>query len=236
MKIEAVCEYNDGGCLIYAANFTGAYVRGATESEALAKFSGELRAYLRWSGLGKPAAEAPEIEIVQRKESELQVCDADSDVLFDSERAPLSEAEYQRLRLLVLRSARDFRRLYESIPNPEISGRSPRRSFYGAVPRTPAEMYRHTNSTTAYYAAAFGIELENVPDIYNNRMQVLGELEALEDFRSDRVYTAPDGEEWTMRKVLRRFLWHDRIHAKAMWRTARALWGDQIENPFFFVD
>lgn len=236
MKIEAVCEYNDGGCLIYAANFTGAYVRGATENEALAKFSGELRAYLRWSGLGKPTVEAPEIEIVQRKESELQVCDADSDVLFDSERAPLSEAEYQRLRLLVLRSARDFRRLYESIPNPEISGRPPRRSFYGAVPRTPTEMYRHTNSTTAYYAAAFGIELENVPDIYNNRMQVLEELESLEDFRSDRVYIAPDGEEWTMRKVLRRFLWHDRIHAKAMWRTARALWGDQIENPFFFVD
>lgn len=236
MKIEAVCEYNDGGYLIYAANFTGAYVRGATENEALAKFGGELRAYLRWSGLGKPTAEAPEIEIVQRKESELQVCDADSDVLFDSERAPLSEAEYQRLRLLVLRSARDFRRLYESIPNPEISGRSPRRSFYGAVPRTPTEMYRHTNSTTAYYAAAFGIELENVPDIYNNRMQVLEELESLEDFRSDRVYIAPDGEEWTMRKVLRRFLWHDRIHAKAMWRTARALWGDQVENPFFFVD
>lgn len=235
MKIEAVCEYNAGGCLIYAANFPGAFVRGATENEALAKFAGELRAYLRWSDLAKPAAEPPEVEIVQRKESELRVCDADSDVLFDSERSPLTEAEYQQLRLLVLRSARDFRRLYESIPNPNISGRPPRTSFYGPVPRTPAEMYRHTNQTTAYYAAAFGIALENVPDIYGNRLQVLEELESLEDFRSDRVYTAPDGELWTMRKALRRFLWHDRIHAKAMWRTARALWGRQIANPFFFV-
>ena len=56
------------------------------------------------------------------------------------------------------------------------------------------------------------------------------------DFTLYRVYTAPDGELWTMRKVIRRFLWHDRIHARAMWRTATSLWGrDEIPNPFFFV-
>ena len=104
------------------------------------------------------------------------------------------------------------------------------------VPRTPREMYRHINDVTAYYAAAVGIGLENVPDLYLNRLQVLSELEALPDFLSDRVYTAPDGELWTMRKVIRRFLWHDRIHARAMWRTATSLWGrDEIPNPFFFV-
>ena len=63
----------------------------------------------------------------------------------------------------------------------------------------------------------------------------LSELENLPDFLDCRVYTAPDGETWTIRKSLRRFLWHDRIHAKAMWRTASALWGSSIENPFFFL-
>lgn len=235
MTIQAVCEYNDFGYLIYAANFPGAFVRGVTENEALAKFSGELRSYLRWCGLSCSDSQAPQVEIVQRKYSELQICDADSDVLFDSEKKPLSEEEYESLRLLVLRSARDFRRLYESIPNPNISGREHRQSFYGAVPRTPSQMYEHTNGVTAYYAAAFGIELENMPDIYANRMQVLSELEDLPDFLSGKVYTADDGEEWTLRKVLRRFLWHDRIHAKAMWRTAKALWGDDVANPFYFV-
>lgn len=235
MKIEAVCEYNSGGYLIYAGNLPGAYVRGATENEALAKFAGEARAYLRWCGVCDLPADAPEVEIVQRKESDLQICDADSDVLFDSERKPLTEAEYDRLKLLVLKSARDFRRLYDSIPNPDISGRAPRRTFYGAVPRTPREMYEHTNAVTSYYTGAFGLETENVPDIYANRMQALAELEALPDFLSDKVYIAPDGESWTMRKVLRRFIWHDRIHAKAMWRTAAALWGSEIKNPFHFV-
>ena len=235
MKIEAVCEYNEQGYLIYAANYVGAYVRGATESEALSKFCGEVRSYLRWCGVYEPPMEDAEVEIVQRKESELQICDADSDILFDAERTPLSEAEYERLKLLVLKSARDFRKLYGSIPNPEISGRAPRRTFYGAVPRTPKEMYEHTNSVTSYYTAAFGLKTENVPDIYANRMQALAELETLPNFLSEKVYTAPDGERWTMRKVLRRFLWHDRIHAKAMWRTAVALWGSEIKNPFYFI-
>lgn len=235
MTVKAVCEYNDRGWLIYAANYPGAFVRGASEREALAKFPGELRSYLRWCGQADAYKESAQIEIVQRKVSGLQICDADSDVLFESEQEPLTQAEYERLKLLVLRSARDFRKLYDSIPNPDISGRPRRQSFYGPVPRTPREMYEHTNRVTAYYAAAFGIELENMPDIYANRMQVLSELEDLPDFLSGKVYTADDGEEWTMRKVLRRFLWHDRIHAKAMWRTAKALWGEDVANPFYFV-
>lgn len=235
MRIEAVCEYNKNGYLIYAANFPGAYVRGETENQALAKFGGELRSYLRWCGVRQPSLDTPQIEIVQRKLSTLHICDADSDVLFDSELAELTEAEYQKLKLTVLRSARDFKRIYEAIENPDISNRPPRQSFYGPVPRTPRQMYEHTNQTTAYYAAAFGIELENMPDIYANRMQLLSELEALPDFLSCRVYTAPDGEDWTLRKVLRRLIWHDRIHAKAMWRTATELWGSAIPNPFFFL-
>lgn len=236
MTIQAVCEYNDGGFLIYAVNFPGAFVRGKTENEALAKFGGELRSYLRWIGNSKPDQEIPNVEIVQRKCSELSVCDADSDVLFDAEKEPLSLTDYARFKLLVLKSARDFRKLYESIPNPDISGRAARQTFYGQVPRTPREMYEHTNRVTAYYTAAFGLETENLADIYSNRMQALAELENLSDFLSGKIYTANDGEEWTLRKVLRRFLWHDRIHAKAMWRTAHALWGDSIENPFYFVD
>lgn len=33
---------------------------------------------------------------------------------------------------------------------------------------------------------------------------------------------------------VRRFLWHDRIHARAMWRTAAPLWGSAVADPFGF--
>lgn len=235
MKIEAVCEYNELGYLIFAANYPGAFVRGTTENEALAKFPGEIRSYLRWCGEPVPGFDAPEVELVQRKLSELQICDADSDVLFDQECRPMTQAEYEAQKLLVLKSARDFDALYRSIPNPYISGRPPRRTFYGPVPRTPQQMYEHVNQTTSYYAAAMGIELENLPDLYANRMQILSEVEQPEDFLDCPVHIAPDGERWTLRKLLRRFLWHDRIHARAMWRTAASLWGEAVANPFFFI-
>ena len=235
MKLQAVEEYNPGGYLIYAANYPGAFVRAETEAEALAKFPGELRSYLHWSTGANPGYDDPEVEIVQRKLSSLQVHMADSDVLFDSERQPLTPQEYENLKLLVLRSARDIRKLFASIPNPDISDRPKRVCVYGTVPRTPREMYEHIYQTTAYYVGAFGLPFENVPDIYTNRLQALSELEELPDFLSGEVYTAPDGELWTMRKVLRRFLWHDRIHARAMWRTASALWSSGLENPFFFL-
>ena len=233
MKIKAVCEYNELGFLIFAIDYPGAYVRGTTENEALAKFGGELRSYFRWLGTAPP--DTAEVEIVQRRLSERQMCDADTDVLFDSERIPLSGEEYELLKLLVLKSARDFHTLYCSISHPDISGRPLRRTFYGTAPRTPRQMYEHVNRFTAHYASAIGLRLENMPDLYVNRMHLLSELEEGELFLSDRVYTAANGEEWTVRKLLRRLHWHDRIHAKAMWRTATSLWGDEIKNPFYFV-
>ncbi len=235
MIIPAVCEYNEGGCLIYADNLPGAYVRGETENQALAKFDGEVRSYLRWCGKKTELSEPVEVEIVQRKKSDLHICDADSDVLFASEQETLTLEEYQKLKMLTLRSARDFNKIYQAIGNPNISNRTPRTSFYGAVPRTPQEMYEHTNRTTAYYAAAFGIEMDNAADIYANRMLLFSEIESIEDFLAGKIYIAPDGEQWTIRKLLRRLLWHDRIHAKAMWRTATALWGSAIPNPFYFL-
>lgn len=44
-------------------------------------------------------------------------------------------------------------------------------------------------------------------------------------------------EKIGLRKVLRRFIWHDRIHAKAMYRMATKVFGaESIENPFCFFE
>lgn len=235
-EILAVIEYNDEGCLIYAQNYPGAFVRGATRSEALAKFDGELRSYLHWATGEKPsyAVDFP-VTIVQEKQSELRICDADSDVLFAAECGEMSREEYEQLRFLVLKSAQDFQKLYSSIPNPDISLRPSRKTFYGMVPRTPREMYEHTNSVTNYYCGEINISIPNLKNIIHNRMHALSEIEDVEGFLSNTVYEGSFDEQWTLKKVLRRFLWHDRIHAKAMYRTAVALWGSiVIENPFCF--
>lgn len=83
MKIRYVWEHNGNDTLLFAADFPGAYARGASRDEALAKLPDELRAFLRWTNAPVPAFDGA--ELVQEQESALQISDADSDVLFASE-------------------------------------------------------------------------------------------------------------------------------------------------------
>lgn len=49
------------------------------------------------------------------------------------------------------------------------------------------------------------------------------------------VHLGSYNEEWSLRKVLRRFVWHDRIHAKAMYRMALKMFdSDVVPNIFQF--
>ncbi|MBR3953536.1 MAG: hypothetical protein IKJ82_08055 [Oscillospiraceae bacterium] len=235
MLIKAVCEYNDEGALVYAENFPGAFVRGRNYQNAAAKFPKEIESWLLWEK-GDFDPERFEIELVQEKKNDdLRICDADSDIIFDSEREPLSKEEYQKLKILALRSAMDFERLYDSVPDKKMVISPKRETFYGKIPSTAEEMYNHTMNVNAYYFGEIGIDAENGPDILSCRAKGFELLEKTEGFLENKVFEGSYGEEWSLRKVLRRFIWHDRIHAKAMYRRAfEAFWDDEIDNVFCF--
>ncbi len=67
------------------------------------------------------------------------------------------------------------------------------------------------------------------------RQQGFAQLEKQADFLNNKVYRGSYDEEWSLRKVLRRFIWHDRIHSKAMYRMAVKTFGLQsVPNVFHF--
>ncbi|MBR5872088.1 MAG: hypothetical protein IKZ06_00375 [Oscillospiraceae bacterium] len=235
MVIRAVCEFNDDGCLVYAENFPGAYVRGRNYENAVAKFRKEIETWLDWAK-GEARIEEPfEIELVQKKKSELNVCDADSDIIFDSEKEPLTKAEYNELKILALRSAMDFERLYDSVPDKKMRIVPERKTFYGKIPSTAEEMYNHCLNVTEYYFGEIGISAENGPDLLSSRAKAFEEIEKQKDFLDNKVFEGSYGEEWSLKKVLRRFIWHDRIHAKAMYRRSfEAFWDSELDNVFCF--
>lgn len=233
MKIRCVWEHNGKDTLLYADNYIGAFTRGATKEAALEKMPREISAYLQWKKVIVP--DTLEIVIVQEKESDLQICDADSDVIFDTEKFSLTWKEYDRLKKLALKSACDFYALYEQIPDKNISISEPRETFYGMVPRTAKEMYEHTKGVNAYYFGEIGVQTDNEGTIYECRKRGFELLETQPGYLNNKVFLGSYDEEWSLRKVLRRFIWHDRIHAKAMYRMAQKTFGTgTVEDIFKF--
>ena len=235
MTINCVWEHNGRDTLLYAVDFVGAYTRGETLEAAVRKMQAEICSYLKWCG--KKAVTGMDIAIIEEKVSELAICDADSDVLFESEKAPLTAEEYIKLKALALKSAQDFLALYDSVPDKNATAAPERKTFYGQVPRTANEMYEHTKNVNTYYFAEIAVDADHDGNIYECRKRGFEALESNPDFLQNTVRKGSYGEDWSLRKVLRRFIWHDRIHAKAMYRMATKVFGaESIVNPFCFFE
>ncbi len=233
MEIRCIWEHNESDTLLYVENFIGAFTRGESFEVAERKMSAEIQAYLNW--LGESFREDIQVKVVQEKVSDLEIKDADSDVLFDAEQNPLSIEEYTELKELVLKSAMDFEKLYQSIPEKQKSSLPIRKTFYGQVPRTAEEMYLHTKNVNSYYFAEIGVDADNEGTIFECRQHGFALLEQQQNFLQNPVVEGSYGELWSLRKMMRRFIWHDRIHAKAMWRMAKKTFLEyEIENVFCF--
>ena len=231
--MKCVWEHNGNDTLLYSVDHIGAYTRGESLDVAMRKMSREISSYCIWANT--TAGEFCAIEIVQEKACNLNISDADSDVLFDSEKEPLTLEEYQKMKELTLKSAMDFHDLYSSVPNKDITSLPERKTFYGSVPRTARQMYDHTKNVNAYYFGEIGIDADNDGSIFECRKRGFEALEMKDGFLNNPLVEGSYGELWSLRKVMRRFLWHDRIHAKAMYRMAVKTFGAfDAENIFNF--
>ena len=156
-------------------------------------------------------------------------------MLFENEKAPLTADEYEKMKALALKSSKDFLALYESIPDKSATAIVERKTFYGTVPRSADEMYEHTRNVNEYYFAEIDIDADNSGNIYECRKRGFEILETKPNYLDTLVIEGSYGEDWSLRKVLRRFIWHDRIHARAMYRMAVKVFGaENIANPFCF--
>lgn len=234
MKIKCFWEHNGNDSLLYSTEYLGAFTRGKSVDIAKLKMPQEIRSFIRWSGKNYHKEEV-EIQISEEKVSDLNICDADSDAIFHTETLPMTIQEYEYLKTLALKSANDFLTLYKSIPSKEKSCLPQRKTFYGTVPRTAQEMYDHTKNVNEYYFGEIGVECDNDGDILSCRECGFALLERQPNFLENKVLEGSYNELWSLKKMLRRFIWHDRIHAKAMYRMAIKTFGcNSVPNIFYF--
>lgn len=234
MIVNCIWEHNNNDTLLYARDYPGAYTRGESVEIALSKMQFEIISYLKWCNKNAPKNLIP--KIIQEKKSEINIADADTDVLFESEKDSFSIEEYLVLKKLVLKSSKDFLALYNSIPDKNQSCLPTRQTFYGDVPRTAYEMYEHTKNVNDYYFGEIGINADNIGTIIECRTKGFRLLESTNGYLDNKIFCGSYNEQWSLRKVMRRFIWHDRIHAKAMYRMAVKTFGENsIINPFYFA-
>ena len=236
-ELNAVLEYNDKGVTLWSLTYPGAFARGETAPEAAKKLSAACRRYRLWAKLPPEAAVRDDgIRYVRKYKVDAAVEDGFTSVLFPEEKLPMDMARYTTLKTLCLRSARDLETLFSSIPQKDRALVKSRRTLYGKIPATARETLRRVEAAQRAYAAVFGVELGDGQGLLRDRNRLFNGLEAQAGYLADRVVTGPDGEQWTMQKLLRRLLWLDALHGRALYRRAVTFWQkERIKNPFGFT-
>ena len=236
-EFDAVLEYNDRGVTVWALAYPGAFARGETAGEAAKKLPAACRRYRLWAKLPlEMAVGNDEIRFARKIKSDANLEEGFTDILFPEEKLAMDMARYTVLKTLCLKSARDFELLFSSIPQKDRALVKSRRTLYGKIPVTAREMLGHVEDGQRAWAALFGIDLGDRQGLLTDRKRLFARLEARPGYLDDRVVTAPDGELWTLRKLLRRLIWHDAIHGRAMYRRAITFWQkERIKNPFGFT-
>ena len=219
--LSIALETNGRGYIGYLVALPGAFIRGQTADMALGKTAAEVLAYCRWREVTPPSP--IRYRVVHEFRSAAAVEEADSTILLEAERRPLTEGEFAELSDLMTLSATSFESLCRRARFPDwVDAARVGATFYGPRPSTIAEIGRHVLQTQFYYLS----RLQPAEPV------VAGEVMAIRRLAVDRltrlfrrqnnVYAVDrDGESWTLRKVLRRFVWHDRIHAKAIVKLLR---------------
>jgi len=232
-------ETNGLGFLGFMIELPGAFVRGETERNALSKVHAEASAYSRWAR--NPSEPPSEVMVVQRHNCKLHVEDADGEILLDADRGVMGKAEFKTLADLAIYSGETFDRIYAASELKDwVDTARIRLTFNGQAPKTIREIFEHVNRTQKYYLSRAGLGLpeETRDNFLGIRRNCLARLEELFNQTGNSAVFNVRDEEWTLKKILRRFIWHDRIHGKSIYRILRkqensGLTG-RIEDPFRF--
>jgi hypothetical protein len=216
-SVSVSVETNGKGYIGFLVELPGAFVRGRSESELLEKVPGEVRSYLEW--LGTPSEHRVQGTIVESHRCKLTVEDADSEILLAADRGQMELDEFRRLAGIVSLSGKTFSSLYNSAQFKDWVDPSRRRdTFYGKTPSTIREIFDHVKNSQHYYLSRIGLEVAREGSFDEVREEGMVKIRGLFDTQGNSREYRMEGESWTVKKVLRRLVWHDRIHGKAIMR------------------
>jgi predicted RNase H-like HicB family nuclease len=212
--MELSFETNGKAFLGWIDELPGAYIRGKTIAEAKEKLDDEIAAYQAWLGLSLEHETISNECILQ---SRAVVEEADTEVLLnydtnDYENAAAFGIDCEK----ILRSAEQFNRLYKNCNHKNIVDKMwVGKTFWGDLPSTIEKQLGHILDTQRWYVNNIEGDIDFESSIVAGRKKILKVIVEKHESEGNRIYNR-DQEDWTLRKVIRRLIWHDRFHARAM--------------------
>lgn len=211
----------DGGYMAWVHELPGCFARAATREEIEAKIPLSIAEFLAWARGGRTASlEAIEFKIVEEVMTPKLARDADSDVLLQSDRAPLTSTAWVQVDRWLRRSRKELLQLLQETDEPDFD-RKPE-----GCPRSVREAIMHVAFAEFMYAAwTFDLRSRRGMEAFLRWTRRITLLRMRALARSDRGAVtqaewegAPRPEAWTARKAARRLVWHERLHLKAIKR------------------
>jgi len=214
--MRIIYETNGKGFLGWLVDLPGAYIRGRTVEEARSKIGQEIKAYESWLGIETDCAKEYTESI---QECKLHVEDADTDILFDTELADFeAPKDFEDWCTLISISGTKADNIYKCCQYKDyVDPHMVRKTFYGDVYSTINRQFAHIIQVQNYYLAQIGTGIKIGNDLVSSRRDFVEKLKEKYLKEGNRLYQNEE-EDWTTKKIVRRIIWHDRIHAKAIER------------------
>ena len=198
----------------WALDWPGSYAAGQTRDEALRAFVEEIRDYWAWlrkHGEAAPPEDEPvEVEVVETFQAFKSSPDYEVDGFFAPDAEPVQVEEIPRYLRLLDKSRADLLEVLSQVPSEVFEWKRDERT------RTIRQILHHIARAEVWYLSCLPSS-DPFPMLHDTRTTAkayLGNLDPVQ--RSGAVVNA--GEKWSARKVFRRFLYHERYHAKSIRR------------------
>ena len=223
---RAFDEAGEAGFHAWIPSYLGFATWGETENEVLEKVPDKLLEYIRFrERFGLPyrvGSEVSEVEVAQQVSG--------NEILFDWDYQPVSPSLIDETIDLLHATRTDLLKLVGELSDNALDWNPPYRRFPSwANWRTIREILVHiANVETHYYLRNIGIRptvspadrevswQHNLLKHRNATLEALQRLRAEQDLSRIHFFDVHGG--WSVGKVLRRLIWHERLHSKSIGR------------------
>ncbi|MDR7486083.1 MAG: DinB family protein [Armatimonadota bacterium] len=216
---------HDGWCTVWIAELPGLFVNMSSERAALRALPEAVTAYLQWLESHGELSDPPRriaVKVTERHRVPVRLRWGGYAALHGFERSPVTPEDLVRCMRLMGDMRADTLRLLEGLPRAALDWSRPGQT------RTIKEHLLHVASSERGYLErlrlgplpAVGRVRHPVERLTRARVTVSWRLMRLTPEERTRVVKT-DGEWWSLGKVLRRLLYHERYHIRSVARILR---------------